>query len=73
MYGALTSFRNNGSSTNAQSTVITKYLSEVWVIFTVAVARVERGEASVPPPRSTNPLDDADLFAHALRAAASKL
>jgi isopenicillin-N epimerase len=72
MYGALTSFRIDGNTTNAQSTAITKYLTEEWGVFTVRRGGVDRGEVIRATPALYNTLDDADLFARALRGAASK-
>ena len=72
MYGALTSFRIQGNTTSAQSTAITKYLSDEWGVFTVRRGGVERGEVVRVTPALYNTMDDADLFARALRAAASR-
>ncbi len=72
MYGALTSFRIAGKTTNAQSTAITKYLSEEWGVFTVRRGGVALGEVVRVTPALYNTLDDADLFARALRAAAAR-
>ncbi len=72
MYGALTSFRIDGNTTSAQSTAVTKYLSDKWGVFTVRRGGVERGEVIRVTPALYNTMADADLFARAVRAAASK-
>lgn len=72
MYGALTSFRIHGNTTSAQSTAITKYLRDEWGVFAVRRGGVERGEVIRVTPALYNTMDDADLLARAVRAAASK-
>lgn len=72
MYGAITSFRIDGNTTAAQSTAITNYLTEEWGVFTVRRGGVSRGDVIRVTPALYNNLDDADLLARALRAAAAR-
>lgn len=72
MYGALTSFRIDGNTTSAHTNAITKYLTEEWGVFTVRRGGVTRGEVVRVTPALYNTVDDADLFARALRAAAAR-
>lgn len=53
----------DGNTTSAQSTAITKYLSDKWGVFTVRRGGVERGDVIRVTPALYNTMDDADLFA----------
>ena len=53
-----TSFRIDGNTTSAQSTAITKYLSDKWGVFTVRRGGEERGEAVRVTPASHNTMAD---------------
>lgn len=72
MYGALTSFRIDGNTTSAHTNAITTYLTQEWGVFTVRRGGVQRGEVVRVTPALYNTLEDADLFARALRTAASR-